>query len=247
MDNVSAVLEIAGADAFAAAISYAATRPDSVMLPTYVHTGTEYGDFSVVEAHVVDLNKDLAERFNVKLLDLAVSADVSLWGALNGRFMTAIRDRFGFFSPCIGCHLYLHLMRIPSAKQYDCPVIVAGERTTHDSGGKINQTPRLLDCYQEVLGTVGLSLEFPVRDIADRSEIKALAPWLWEEGGEQMSCVLSGNYRLPDGTPIQIPEETERLFIDGFLLPVGKRLARMLSAGDKGFSPAVAEVLGSAR
>ncbi len=96
-------------------------------------------------------------------------------------------------------------------------------------------------------GSIPMFLEYPVRDIADRSEIKAQAPWLWEEGGEQMSCVLSGNYRLPDGTPIQIPEETERLFIDGFLLPVGKRLARMLSAGDKGFSPAVAEVLGSAR
>ncbi|MFA5867996.1 MAG: hypothetical protein WC891_08620 [Actinomycetota bacterium] len=247
MDNISAVLEIAGADAFAAAISYASTNPHTVMLPTYVHTGTEYGDFSVVGSHVDYLRRDLAERFSVKLLDLVVSADTSLWRALNGRFMTTIRDRFGFFSPCIGCHLYLHLMRIPEARRYDCGVVVAGERTTHASGSKINQTPSLLACYQEVLGAVGLSLEFPVRDIVDRAEIKALAPWLWEEGGEQMNCVLSGNYRLTDGTPIRVPEETEKLFIDEFLLPVGKRLAQMLSAGEKDYLPAVAEVLGSAR
>ena len=142
MDNISAVLEIAGADAFAAAISYAASHPHTTMLPTYVHTGTEYGDFNIVESHVDQLKNDLKERFDVRLFDLTVSADTSLWHAINGRFMTAIRERFGFFSPCIGCHLYLHLMRIPEALRCDCGVVVAGERTKHDSGNKINQRVR---------------------------------------------------------------------------------------------------------
>lgn len=247
MDNISAILEIAGADAFAAAISYASRYPHTVMLPTYVHTGTEYGDFGVIKTHVERLEQDLKERFDVKLLDLAVSGDANLWHALNGRFMTVIRDRFDFFSPCIGCHLYLHLMRIPEALRLDCDVIVAGERTTHDLGSKINQTPRLLDGYQEVLRTVGLNLELPVRGISDRTEIKALAPWLWAEGGEQMGCVLSGNYLGIDRIPVKVPEEVERRFVDDFLLPAGQRLAKMLKEGDKDYKSAVAEVLGSAR
>ncbi len=243
MDNVAAVLEIAGADAFAAAISYASQHPETVMLPTYVQTGTEFGDFAVVESHVCQLKGYMVERFNVKLLDLSVSADLALWHALNGRFMTVLRDRFGFFSPCVGCHLYLHLMRIPEAVHQKCGVVVAGERTTHDSGSKINQTPRLLDCYQEVLGAVGLSLEFPVRDITDRAEIRALAPWLWEEGGEQMNCVLSGNYRETDGTPILPSEDMEKRYIDEFLLPAGRRLAQMLKDGDKDYVSAISVVL----
>jgi hypothetical protein len=245
MDTVDAVIEIAGADAFAAAILYASRHPDSVMLPTYVHTGTEYGDFGMINNHVDMLRRDLKDRFDIKLMDLVVSTDEPLWHALNGRFITAVRDRFGFFSPCIGCHLYLHLMRIPETLRRNCEVVVAGERSTHDSGNKINQTPRLLDCYQEVLKTVDLSLELPVREIADSAEIKALAPWLWEEGGNQLNCVLSGNYRGIDGTPARIPDGAEQRYIDEFLLPTGKKLARVLKDGEKDYVAAVAGVLGS--
>jgi hypothetical protein len=246
MDTVSAVLEIAGADAFAAAISYASFHPETTMLPTYVHTGTEYGDFGVVEGHVERLRQDLKERFDITVLDLAVTGDARLWHALNGRFMAAIRDRFSFFSPCIGCHLYLHLMRIPEASRHNCNIVVAGERENHDSGHKINQTPAVLDCYQQVLKTAGLSLELPVRDIADRDAIKTLAPWLWEEGREQMECVLSGNYQAIDGTPVPVPEDEEKQFISEFLFPAGAKLARMLLENNKDYQTVIADVLRSA-
>lgn len=247
METVDAVLEIAGADAFAAAISYAANHQNETMLPTYVQTGTEYGDFGLIERHVGSLRSDLEKRFKIRLLDLSVSSNQQLWHAINGRFMKAISDKFGFYTPCIGCHLYLHLMRIPAALKHKSKVVVTGERTVHGSGSKINQTQPLLDCYKRVMASVGVTLEMPVSEVKDSGEIKAMASWLWEEGGQQMDCVLSGNYRMPDGTPHKLTDEEETRFIGGFLLPLGERLARMLASGENDYVAAVGEILGSDR
>lgn len=243
MTPIDAIIEIAGGDAFAAAVAYAEERRPGRILPTYVHTGTEFGDFAVIERHVEILRDDLMARFGTVVAPLEVSGDPELWRALNGRFITEIRERFGFFSPCIGCHLYLHLMRLPAAARAGSVVIVSGEREIHSCGAKINQTPDVLDAYSTVLRSAGFELAMPVRQVRTRAELTAIAPWLWEEGGEQMKCVLSGNYRALDGVPIMPDANMLKRYIDSFLVPAGKALARTILDGDADYQAVVASVL----
>jgi hypothetical protein len=244
MKPIGAIIEIAGADAFAAAAAYTAASKPGAILPTYVHTGTEYGDFTIVESHIDKLRRDLADRYGTEVLPMETVSDPELWRAINGRFMTVLRDRFGFFSPCIGCHLYLHLMRLPVAQRNGTRVIVSGERENHLSGAKINQTPAILDAYSKIISEAGFELAMPVRKVTDREGLLAFAPWLWEEGGEQMKCVLSGNYRDANGKPALPRPEQERLFIKEFLIPAGRALSATILSGSQDYNSAVAAIIG---
>jgi hypothetical protein len=100
-----AILEIAGRDSIAAAIKSVEENGFTDLLPVYVYTGTEFGDW----AHV----KEAVERLSRRLPDvcvhpLRVMGSPQFWKALNGRFISELIARFGFYSPCPGCHLYLH-------------------------------------------------------------------------------------------------------------------------------------------
>lgn len=243
MSITKAVIEIAGGDSFAAAAAYASEARPAEIVPTYVHTGTEYGDFSIIERHVSLLRDDLKSRFGTVVAPLEISFEPELWRSLNGRYMTLTRERFGYFSPCIGCHLYLHLMRLPIAARENARVIVAGEREAHASGVKINQTAALLDAYSEIIASAGFELIMPVRTARTREELLAAAPWLWEEGGEQMKCVLSGNYRDAKGKPMLPGASVEAEYIKNFLIPAGKALAKTILAGGSDYDAVISGIL----
>jgi len=132
-----AVVEIAGRDSVAAAVKSVEEELFTDLLPTYVYTGTEYGPWSSLEKAVERLWRRLPE---IRVHDLLVLGSPGFWQALNGRFISELMSRYGFYTPCVACHVYLHSARIPLALTLGKVPIVSGERERHDGAIKVNQT-----------------------------------------------------------------------------------------------------------
>jgi hypothetical protein len=226
-ENGKAVVEIAGRDSIAAAFVACGERVLQEIIPTYAFTGTEWGSWSSVERAV--------ERLKARLPRTLVSEIVLLhhedfWHALNGRFLSELFHRYGFYTPCVGCHLYLHAVRIPLALKLGGIPIVAGERLSHDGIVKINQTRTALSAYSDLAAAFGVELLFPLRDVESGKAVKEILGFEWAEGEQQMSCVFSGNYRRIDGT-IPVRDDMVESFLRGFALPAALRIVGELVEG----------------
>ncbi len=196
MDNL-AIVEIAGRDSVAAAIKSVAEHEFTDLLPIYAYTGTEYGSWSSVEQAVLRLSSRLPE---VNIHQLMILGSPVFWSALNGRFISELIAKYGFYTPCPGCHLYLHGVRMPLAVKLGNVPIISGERESHSGLVKINQTAEALDFFLDFADQFGISMDFPLRHIAQSHEIENILQVPWERGQEQFGCTLSGNYRMNDGT-----------------------------------------------
>ncbi|MDO8950587.1 MAG: hypothetical protein Q7V61_08770 [Actinomycetota bacterium] len=237
-----AVAEISGADSIAATLRFCEqSRGVRTVLPTYVHTGTEFGDFGGIKGNLAFLGEELQARFGMALLPLKESGKPRLWQALNGRFGSVLAARHGAWVPCVGCHLYLHLMRVHVARTAGAVAVISGEREWHGTSQKPNQDALALDAYATVLADVGVRLEYPVRDVAEATAIEAILGERWPGGSPQLECVLSGNYRGLDGGG-RAPA-LPGAFFEEFLVPVGIRLADAVANGRTNYDDIVAGVL----
>lgn len=222
-----AMVEIAGRDSVAAAAKAVEEEHFTDLLPTYVYTGTEHGLWSSVE----DAVKRLAERLpRVQVHPLLVIGSPRFWQALNGRYMSSLIAQYGFFSPCIGCHLYLHSVRIPLSVSLGGIPIIAGERESHDGKIKINQIGHALTRYKGLASEFGVRLLFPLRHISDGRQIRKILGFAWEEGKEQLGCVLSGNYRGVDGS-VSLSVEQAVQHLETFACPVTREIIKTYLKG----------------
>ena len=211
-----AIVEIAGRDSVAAAVQSVAENNFTDLIPVYVYTGTEYGNWSMVPQAA----KRLAERLpDVRVHPLLVMGAPRFWRVLNARFVAEWINRFGYYSPCPGCHLYLHTVRFPLAKRLGNIPIISGERERHSGQVKINQTGPALDLYKKIARHFDVQLLFPLRHIAQSSEIETILQMPWERGKEQLECTFSGNYRRIDGTAGPSADDVHRFFTE-FAVPV---------------------------
>jgi hypothetical protein len=198
------------------------------LLPTYVYTGTEHGAWSSVGDAVKRLSARLPE---IRVHPLLLMGSPRFWQALNGRFMSELVARFGFLSPCIGCHLYLHSVRIPLAVTLGRVPIISGERERHNGAVKINQIGEALCRYEDMAGEFGIRLLLPLQHISDGHQIGEILGLEWEEGKEQLGCVLSGNYRGPDGN-VTLTVEQAAQYLDTFACPVTREIIRAYLKGE---------------
>ncbi|MGA9178448.1 MAG: hypothetical protein WBZ05_14490, partial [Desulfobacterales bacterium] len=118
-----AMVEIAGRDSIAAAVKSIQQYGFTDLLPTYVYTGTEYGPWDIVNQALLRLRNRLP---HVRIHPLIVLGSPEFWKALNGIFISELFSIYGFYTPCIGCHLYLHSVRIPLALLLSNIPIISG-------------------------------------------------------------------------------------------------------------------------
>jgi hypothetical protein len=228
----SAIVEIAGRDSVAAAVRAVDELPIDAVLPTIVYTGTEFGDWKVPFEKVNLLKKLLADRApKVAVYEPVVFGAPQLWRALNGRFVSALFERYGFYTPCVGCHLYVHAIRIPLGKAVGCGLVVAGERESHNGHVKINQISDALDVYVNLLARFDVELILPLRHVASGAEVEELVGETWSEGIGQLACVLSGNYRNTSGD-VTYYETAVRRFLNEFAVPVAERAVNVYLADE---------------
>ncbi|MCG2722560.1 MAG: hypothetical protein L6290_11200 [Thermodesulfovibrionales bacterium] len=199
-ENV-AIAEIAGRDSVAAVIRACRVRDIKAVVPTIAFTGTEYGNWKVPFGKTA-LMKEKLEKEDIRVFSVIVLGSPRFWWKLCGRYTTELFKKFGYFTPCLGCHLYFHAIRIPLAKMLNCNIVIGGERESHDGKVKVNQTGAALDAYSEFLKFFNLELFLPLRNVNSGKEIEDILGQNWQEGEEQLACVLSKNYQDKDGNVI---------------------------------------------
>lgn len=214
-----AIGAIAGRDSVAAIVASVREGELTTILPTSVATGTEYGDLQAPLRAVGVLRATLDGEADV--LDPVRLGSPRLWAALNGRFAAEMASRYGLYSPCLACHLYVHLARIPLAWALGGAPVITGERETHDGRMKLSQTRLSIDAETRVLAFAGVELLTPVRECSGE-QIEELVP-SWAEGDEQLRCVHSSNFQLLDGS-VPLDESSYRRYLAEFFEPAGRAI-----------------------
>lgn len=213
-----AIVEIAGRDSVAAAVAAVRERGFTTLLPTSVATGTEFGDEHAPERAADRLAAIVGD--GVDVLPVLRVGSPHLWAALNGRFAAVIADRYRIYSPCLACHLYMHLARVPLSLALGGVPVVAGERETHGGRLKLSQTALGIDACVRVLARTGIELLEPIRRVRDSQDVVELVGDVWQEGSRQLCCVHSANYAALDGS-VSYDELAYARYVHGFLEPAG--------------------------
>ncbi len=213
-----AIVEIAGRDSVAAGVAAVRERGFTELIPTIALTGTETGDRQAPYRAVEALRVAVGD--GVRIADPIALADPALWSAMNARPAAEIQERFGVYSPCLACHLYLHLLRVPLAWEHDSAPVISGERDSHDGRIKLSQTSDGIAAAIRVLAYAGVELIQPVRSLSG-DQIAALAGPGWDEGAGQLGCQLSGNYVGFDGR-VRYDEAGYQAYLEEYFVPVGR-------------------------
>jgi len=146
------IAEIAGKDSIAAVVKFIKENKDVVIVPTIVYTGTEYGDRNSYYNSIDFLRKE-GERLGIEFEKTLELQNGALWNVLCARYQYLINRKYGFYTPCIACHLFTHLLRIPCFREFEAGGIITGERHSHQGKLKANQHPltieRLTDIFEK--------------------------------------------------------------------------------------------------
>lgn len=217
--------EFSGRDSVAAILK-AYEEGTKYILPIATFAGTEYGDFNSIFRNYQKLAKRVESLYGQDkvLYPLIEYNDQYLWRLINGRFISRMVEKFGFYNPCLGCHLYFHLTKLPFAKKLS-KKIISGERESHDGKIKVNQLHDTLETYKAVLKVMNYELIMPLQTIKDGHKVEELIGWDWQEGKDHPKCVLSGNYRDHSGKAIYDQAE-HSYFLDQYIYEMGIQFAR---------------------
>lgn len=222
-----AIAAVAGRDSIAAVVAAAQDEGLSAILPTSVATGTEYGNVDSVLEAVGALRRLLPD--DVDVLDPMRIGSPTLWAALNGRFTAEIAARWHLCSPCLACHLYVHMARVPLSWVLGMAPVITGERDTHDGRIKLSQTAESIDAETRVLARAGVDLLTPIRS-ASSDDVERLVGG-WREGDERLRCVHSGNYIRTDGT-VHLDAQNYRAYLAEYFEPVGVAVIEAWRSGE---------------
>lgn len=220
--------EFAGRDSVAAILK--AMEEDSInnILPIASFAPTEYGNFEILESNYNKMVERTKALYGNKktIFPLIYYSNFDLWAVMNGRFVDSIIKKFNFYTPCVGCHAYFHLLRIPIALKLS-KKIIAGERESHDGRIKINQSAEALNAYDRIAKDLKAELVMPIRHVADGDQIEKIIGWEWKEGKDHQRCAFSKNYVSIDGQ-VSYDKAALKEYIDKYLYPVCITLGELL-------------------
>lgn len=220
------VQEVAGRDSIASLSRFLDKNQSfEFVLISVAFAPTEFGDLSTIQKTML-VAEDLARKKGLQAYFSAFKS-FSLWREIVSEDILKVSKEYGFYSPCIGCHMYLHLLRAQAASILGIKEIVSGERIFHNGKIKINQSPQALDAYQDVLSSMGFTLHFPIKELDNENEISSLLPFPWEEGKEQLSCSFTGSSKF-ETSEWKFFSENLDAYLKEYLIPKGKKLLKRL-------------------
>lgn len=238
------IAEFAGRDSVAAIIKALERDDVNIILPIASFSPTEFGDIKNIEDNYKYLKQRIYQLYGDKkqLLPLFYHSIPDIWTSLNGRFVTELFKKFSFYSPCLGCHAYFHIIKVPIALKLG-KKIISGERVNHDGRVKLNQMPEILEAYQNIIQQFGAELLQPIKDIEDGNEIEKLIGYDWKEGKGHVKCAFSGNYNSVNGKPIYDMDLINE-YLEKFLQKACVKIVEAMNGEDKvNFNQIIIELL----
>ncbi len=222
------IAEIAGKDSIASVRKFMKENRGETIIPTIVYTGTEYGDRKSYY-NSIEFLKSFAEEDGVDFADTIEISDGPLWNLICAKYQYLINKKYGFYTPCIGCHMFTHLVRVPVFKSHNADGIITGERFSHQGKLKANQHPSTIRCFLDMFNEKGINLVQPLVDIRDTDLVNEYI------GNDEIirhandvKCVLSGNMH---GFKLEEHVKDLEHYLDGFIKPVGTFCLECLTGG----------------
>lgn len=235
--------DFAGRDSVAAAMAWLREHEVGTLIPVADVVPTRFGDWGVYEDNWVRMVEHIQrEHPDVHVAPWFCLEDVEFWSALNGRFSNQLARAFGFFTPCLGCHLHFYAMRTVLAEVLDARVLLSGEKELHGERRKANQTSEAVAAYRQFSNAHGVQQHFPIHQIRDEKSMLTLLGHEWREGDRQLRCVMSGNDRGFDGKPLFSPAQITD-YMEHFANPMATHIVALRRSGLQGrdFAAAVNE------
>lgn len=229
-----ALTDFAGRDSVAAAMAWLEHNEVGTLVPAGDVVPTRFGDWSVYEENWRSMRDQVARRHpRVAFAPWFVLEDVDAWRLLNGRYLNELIAAFGFFTPCLGCHLHFYMMRAVLAHAIGAEVLISGEKELHGRKRKANQTDEAVAAYGRFSAAHGVRQVFPVQKVTTEEEMARLLGDGWREGERQLQCVMSGNDQGLDGRLRMTPEQIAA-YMDRFAVPLATRLVQLRREGVSG-------------
>lgn len=215
------IQEIAGRDSIASFYKYISDNPNKHkgVILSIAFAPTEFGNLDYL-VNAIETAQTIAEKNKLEVV-LSASKDIYLWKKLIGRNAFDHSKKYGFFTPCILCHLYFHILRAFIAIEVNATPIVSGERAFHGKKIKLNQTREATLTYKTIFSESGIEIIFPIIDVSSESELLALLPRSWEEGAEQLSCIFSGSSTIKAEKEFSSFERNYKKYLKEVVLPLG--------------------------
>lgn len=232
MPKNTVIGEFAGRDSVAAIIKAMEAPLINYVLPIASFSPTEYGNFESLEKNYEQMVKRVKDLYGDKkrIFPLVFYSNYDLWSIINGRFVDYVLKYYGFYTPCIGCHAYLHLIRIIISLKLGKKVI-SGERESHDGRIKINQSSEAIDTYIKIAKYFGAKMLTPLRHLAAGEKIEEIIGWNWGEGKGHQSCAFSGNYADINGK-VSYDKDVIIDYLNNFVYPICTLLGDLLLEND---------------
>ncbi len=224
------LVDFAGRDSVAAALAWLADHEVGTYIPVGDVVPTRYGDWSIYEDNWQQMRNQLAQRHPaVRFTPWFVVEDTQMWRLLNARYLNQLIAAFGFFTPCLGCHLHFYAMRAVLGHALGAEVLISGEKELHGTRRKANQTPEAVEGYRSFSHAHGIRQHFPIYTLEGEAEMERLLAFEWKEGERQLRCVMSGNDRAADGSLAMRPDQI-RAYMSGFAVPLATTIIELRRA-----------------
>jgi hypothetical protein len=209
------IADIAGKDSIAALIRVLDENPSAIIIPSVIDLACEYGD----KNQYFEVLSNLYDKFNKerhRVLPGIVSHANDFWRALAGGHIQESIRLYGFYSPCIACHLVMHIIRIRIASYLGLQNVISGERELHANKEKINQLDFVIDFYNSIYAAMGIKHHLPLRYIIDNDEINKVID-INEVIYNQLNCLFTGNYYQKGTSEFAMDIGRVREYIDSYL------------------------------
>lgn len=196
---------IAGKDSMAAIAQKIQNDSIELVVPIIVVVPTESGQEQTRLKTLGALRRGLQEH-NIDRLTpaLVLHDDAGIWRKVNQSF--ADYSDTIIPAPCVGCHLYLHMIRCMLAQSIGIKRVISGDREKHEHGAKIklNQTPPVLDqLIEEAKSRHQVDLEFPLREVSSDGEVwgHLFKVSVAQPEVNDTTCLFSGKGTVQNGSP----------------------------------------------
>ncbi len=230
--------DFAGRDSIAACMEILKHEQIDTVIPIGDIVPSRFGDTDSYFQNWEALSKLIKKNHsNIDLKPWFIVDGQDFWKILNERYVSQIRETYGWFTPCTGCHFHFYAMRavlIEILKNYKT-ILVSGEKRLHRHGKKkANQTDAAVKAYSEFSHERGVDHRFPIHHFESEELIATLIGDEWKEGRSQMSCIHSGNDQNDNGGPRYSDEQISEVMA-AYILPMGKKyLEVMMDVGNNG-------------
>lgn len=222
--------DFAGRDSIAACMQILKDEEIDTIIPVGDIVPSRYGDTDSYSQNWNTLEQIIKNKHaGIDLKPWFIIDGQDFWKTLNQRYVQQIMGKFGWFTPCIGCHFHFYAMRtvLVEILGHGKVILASGEKRLHKSGKrKANQTDAAVKAYGKFSLERGVDHRFPIHDFEFEEQIGSLIGAEWKEGSSQMSCIHSGNDQDENGQ-LKFTEEQISEIMTDYILPMGKKYLEM--------------------